>query len=87
MWVQTGSDQSESGTSINDTGGAAQDRGRCTIADGLVDTPELRSGGCARNWTAYLEPVNFEESVPPKVNSPFVDERDVVGSNDTATKF
>ncbi|CAL1694551.1 unnamed protein product [Somion occarium] len=67
--------------------GANQKRAKFTIEDGLVDTPEVRSGECVGDWTAYLEPVNFEESVPPKVNSPFVDERDVVGSNDTATKF
>lgn len=32
-------------------------------------------------------PVNFELSVPPKVNSPFVSDSAVVGSNETATKL
>jgi len=33
-----------------------------------------------------MEPVNLEESVPPKVNSPLVMEVEVVGSYDTATR-
>lgn len=34
-----------------------------------------------------MEPVNFELSVPPKVNSPLLLISSVVGSNDTATSF
>lgn len=34
-----------------------------------------------------MEPVNLEESVPPKVNSPLVDDSDVVGSKETARRF
>ena len=33
-----------------------------------------------------MEPVNLEESVPPKVSSPFSTEEVVVGSKETATE-
>lgn len=34
-----------------------------------------------------MEPVNLEESVPPKVNSPLVTDSEVVGSKETAIRF
>ena len=34
-----------------------------------------------------IEPVNLEESVPPKVSSPLVTLSELVGAKDTATKF
>lgn len=36
--------------------------------------------------TKVIDPVNLDESVPPKVISPFVTESDVVGSNETPIK-
>lgn len=41
----------------------------------------------AKLWTYanVIEPVNLDESVPPNVNSPFTEERLVVGSKDTDT--
>jgi hypothetical protein len=32
-------------------------------------------------------PVNFEESLPPKVSSPFLAELEFVGSKDTETRL
>ena len=42
---RTGSNQSESGASVNDTSGGGENGGRRTIANGLVYAPELRGGG------------------------------------------
>lgn len=37
-------------------------------------------------YAKLMEPVNFPESVPPKVNSPLMLDFEVVGSNETATR-
>ena len=40
-----------------------------------------------RTHAKLMEPWNFDESVPPNVNSPLTESSDVVGSKETATRF
>ena len=63
---------------------------------GDVDVIGLRKSGmsdCAYyslptgTYVKVMDPVNLLESVAPNVNSPLVLDSEVVGSNETATKF
>lgn len=54
LWGKhTRSNQSESSAGVDDAGGRGKDRGRSTITNSLVNTPELRCGRSASNWPGY----------------------------------
>lgn len=59
------------------------------MVSGLKHTDVIRSVELFRlpTHTKLMEPVNLDESVPPKVSSPLVISSELVGSNETETRF
>jgi hypothetical protein len=47
----------------------------------------MRGSDQEQPYVKLIAPVNLVESVPPHVSSPFVTLSEVVGSNETATRF